>query len=107
MKRPDSAYSKDLENRSYTPSTSGEKTTKGAAKSSPKLKEKDLYKHRNKGETSSDEVSTRQFTGDMDRDGSKKSNSSSPLHPNLPSDSLAEILFQLSSINEVGFRVIV
>lgn len=104
MKRPDSAYSKDLENRSYTPSTSGEKNTKsGPTKSSPKIQEKDLYKHRNKGETSSDEVSTRQFTGDMDRDGSKKSNSSSPLHPNLPSDSLAEILFQLSSISEVDF----
>lgn len=98
LKRP------DVENINYTPSASEEKTKKAIPLRSPQVAEKETSKQHRKVETSSDEVSTRQFTGDNEKDASKKSNASSPMHPELTGDTLAEILSHLYSIDQVRFQ---
>jgi len=79
--------------KSYNPPKSSEKnvikTTQSAA----------FFKDPRGGEISAENVSTRQFTGEGDKEGSKPSTTSSPMIPELSKAELLEIISQLKTIN--------
>jgi len=95
LKKPDAGLPEQEDYRkSYNPPKSSEKNTMKTTQSAAFFKDPRV-------DMSVENVSTRQFTGEGEKEGSKPSTTSSPMIQELSRAELLEIISQLKTINLV------